>query len=56
MIYKIIGWSRDAVGNVVKYHLKDICNTLTSFLGGGKFKDSKTDLGNTTPYILIEYE
>ena len=34
MIYKIIGWSRDAVGNVVKYHLKDICNTLTSFSGG----------------------
>lgn len=28
---KAIGWSRDKHGKVVEQHLKDICNTLTTF-------------------------
>lgn len=56
MIYKAIGWSRDSKGVVLRYHLKPVVNTITSFSGGGKFKDEKTGLSNTSPYILMEYD
>lgn len=37
MIYKAIGWTRygSGKGDVSKYHLKQICNTITSLCGGG---------------------
>lgn len=37
MIYKFVGWTRSHYdkGDVSKYHFKDICNTITSFCGGG---------------------
>lgn len=54
--YHFIGWSRGRSGNIVRYLLKDVCNTITSFCGGGIYKDKETDMYNTTPYILIEYE
>ena len=55
--YKAIGWSRQRFGrgNVEKYHLKDVCNTLTTFCGGSGFKDANTGMANTSPYVLIEY-
>lgn len=48
--FKIIGWVRDKKGVVIKRPLKDICNTITTFVskngyGGGS-------LSNTTPYVL----
>jgi hypothetical protein len=56
--YNFIGWTRSGSGrgDVTKYHLKQFCNTITSFSGGGIGKDSETGMYNTTPYILIEYE
>lgn len=55
MKYKIISWVRDSKGKVVKRPLKDICNAITSMCGGGH--TSKEDgMGNTTPYVLIDYE
>lgn len=53
-----IGWTRSGEkrGTVLRYHLKQVCNTITSFSGGGICKDKNTDMYNTTPYILIEYE
>ena len=58
MICKAIGWTRSGSGrgDVISYHLKDICNCITSFVGGGIGKDSVTGMYNTTPYVLIEYE
>lgn len=58
MMYKAIGWTRSGndKGDVDRYHLKDVANTITSFSGGGIGKDSATGMYNTTPYILIEYE
>jgi hypothetical protein len=52
---KAIGWSRsgDGFGRVTKYHIKSVCNCITSFWGGG-YKDPRTGLCNTTPYVLIE--
>jgi len=56
--YKAIGWTRhgSGKGDVSKYHIKDVCNCITSFAGGGGFKDSATGMANTSPHILIEYE
>jgi hypothetical protein len=54
--YNFIGWIRDTKGLVLRYNLKQICNTITSFSGGGIGKDSDTGMYNTTPYVLIEYE
>jgi hypothetical protein len=58
MIYKAIGWTRSASGrgDVTRYHLKNVCNTITSFSGGGIGKDSITGMYNTTPYVLVEHE
>ena len=58
MRFKFIGWTRhgSGKGDVSKYHLKQTCNAITSFSGGGIGKDSATGMYNTTPYILIEYE
>lgn len=58
MIYRVIGWTRSGSGrgDVTRYHLKSVCNAVTSFVGGGIGKDSKTGMYNTTPYVLIEYE
>lgn len=52
-----IGWTRghDRQGSIKKYHLKTICNCLTSFCGRG-FKDQRTGMCNTAPYVLIEYD
>jgi hypothetical protein len=56
--YKFIGWTRhgNGKGDVSKYHLKEVCNSITSFAGGGSFKDSITGMARTAPHILIEYE
>lgn len=56
--YNFIGWTRlrNGKGDVDRYHLKDVANTITSLCGGGIGKDSTTDMYNTTPYILVEYE
>lgn len=51
---KAIGWTRsgDGFGRVTKYHIKSVCNCITSFWGG--YKDPRTGLCNTTPYVFIE--
>ena len=35
--YHCIGWTRSGKnkGLVMRYHLKKVCNTITSFAGGG---------------------
>lgn len=35
--YHSIGWTRSGKnkGMVIRYHLKKVCNTITSFSGGG---------------------
>lgn len=40
MMYKAIGWTRSGndKGDVDRYHLKDIANTITSFSGGALAK------------------
>lgn len=57
--YKVIGWSRshDSLGQVTRYHLKDICNTITKCAGKGGLRDGRplAVMLNTTPYLLIEY-
>lgn len=30
-----IGWTRDRQGRVTKYHLRPVCNCITTFCGGG---------------------
>lgn len=32
--FNFIGWIRDTKGLVLRYNLKQICNTITSFSGG----------------------
>ena len=54
MKFKIISWSRDSQGKVVKRPLKDVCNALTSKCGGGHTEED--GMGNTTPYVLICYD
>ena len=54
MKFKIISWSRDSQGKVVKRPLKDVCNTITSMCGGGHTADD--GMGGTTPYVFIDYE
>lgn len=56
--YHCIGWTRSGKnkGMVLRYHLKKVCNTITSFAGGGICKDHRTGMYNTTPYVLIEYD
>ena len=49
--FKIISWSRDDSGKVVKRPLRDICNALTSKCGSGIVNDD-SGMGNTTPYVL----
>lgn len=49
-----IGWSRDNKGKVRNRPRKDIANAVTKFSG-----DSYTDqdgLGNTSPYVIYEYD
>jgi len=41
----ILGWVRDNKGKVVHRPLRDICPTITTFVGGGHN-------GNTTPFVL----
>ena len=55
---KAIGWTRhgSGKGDVSKYHIKDVCNCITTFCGGGGFKDTTTGMANTTPHVLIEYD
>lgn len=54
MKYKIISWVRDSKGKVVKRPLKDVCNAITSMCGRGI--PGEDGLGNTTPYVFIDYE
>ena len=54
MKFKIISWSRDSQGRVVKRPLNEICNTITSKCGRGYIGED--GMGNTTPYVLISYE
>ena len=44
--YKIVSWSRDKKGKIVNWNFKDICNTITTFSGGGL----------TTTIYLVIYE
>lgn len=57
-VQHFIGWTRSGSGrgDVIRYHLKPLCNTITSFCGGGIGKDATTGMYNTTPYVLTEYE
>lgn len=48
-----IGWTRNRKGIVTAYHFRNICNCITSFCGG--YKNPLTGMGNTTPYVLIEF-
>lgn len=50
MVYDFIGWTRDDKGRLQDIHFKRVCNTITSFCGGGAFG------GNTAPHVRIEYE
>ena len=50
-----IGWVRDSQGNVAKRPRKQIANAVTSKVGHG-ISDPRDGLGNTTPYIIIEYD
>ena len=52
-----IGWTRshDTHGRVTRYHLRTISNCITSFISGGGYKDPRTGMANTKPYVLIEY-
>ena len=54
MKFKIISWSRDSQGKVVKRPLKEICNSITSKCGREYTGDD--GMGNTTPYVFINYE
>ncbi len=58
MTFKAIGWSRrgNTAGDIDRYHLRDISNTITSFCGGGIGKEKTTGMYNTTPYVLLEYD
>ena len=58
MNYSFIGWTRhgSGKGDVSKYHLRHYCNAITSFCGGGSYKDSYTGMARTAPHVLIEYE
>ena len=52
-----IGWSRHGEkGAVSKYILNNYSNAITSFAGGHGYKDPETTMGNTCPYVLMEYE
>lgn len=48
---KIISWSRDAHGQVTARPLRDVCNALTLFCGGGH-SEPRFGLCNTTPYVF----
>lgn len=39
-VQHFIGWTRSGSGrgDVIRYHLKPLCNTITSFCGGGHWK------------------
>lgn len=50
-----IGWVRDSQGNVTKRPRKQIAHAVTSKVGHG-ISDPRDGLGNTTPYIIIEYD
>ena len=47
----IISWSRDSKGKVQGHTFRDICNTITTFAGGGICNDD-SGMSNTTPYVL----
>ena len=47
MKYKFVGYTRDAQGKVIKRHLNDVCNTVTTSSRGGTAQ---------SPYIYYEYE
>lgn len=50
-----IGWSRDREGKVLSRPEKDVSNTITQSTGGAHI--CKEDgLGNTTPYVVYEFE
>lgn len=53
---KAIGWVRDSKGRVLRYTYKDVCNCVTTFVGGGKFVNKETGMCNTTPYVAIYRE
>lgn len=59
MIEKVyIGWVRsgkDGKGLVKSRPRKQIANAVTTFTPGS-FADPRDGLGNTTPYIVYEYD
>ena len=50
-----IGWVRDSKGRIKGRPRKRIANAVTSKVGHG-ISDPRDGLGNTTPYIIIEYD
>ena len=50
-----IGWVRDSKGRIKGRPRKQIANAVTSKVGHG-ISDPRDGLGNTTPYIIIEYD
>ena len=54
-IFKILGWSRDAKGKVIKRPQNDYCNAITTTVDHSIGYDS-IGMGNTTPYVFIRYE
>ena len=50
-----IGWSRDHKGKVRNRPRKDIANAVTQFNSGDSYTD-QDGLGNTSPYVIYEYD
>lgn len=50
-----IGWVRDGKGRIKGRPRKQLANAVTSKVGHG-ISDLCDGLGNTTPYIVYEYE
>lgn len=52
MTYKFIGWTRSGSGrgDVTRYHLKTVCNAITTFSGGVLAKIRKQAC--ITPHLM----
>lgn len=50
----ILSWSRDSKGKTRDRHPTNICNAITSMVGGGR--QAEYGIGNTTPYVMEVYK
>lgn len=50
-----IGWSRNREGKVVRRPEKEVSNAITQATGGAHICE-EDGLGNTTPYVVYEFE